>query len=232
MHKIIIAVVLCAGLCLAGCQKKYYYDTGLSNPRFNMSMLQYLESNPFLFDTLVKVIKIAGLEDYFKDSSFTFFAPADSSIMNTYRYINSNLKLLGRDSLKGLESLKPEFWRSTLRLYMFPGVRGLEDFPQLDLSLKQALPGTFARSMGQRMMNIGAVFTDARGLKYKGQRYLTISYVPSESAPFDSWITNIVSTCNVRPNNGIVHVLMYPEHYLGFSAEQTWLQADYIGFNN
>lgn len=230
-------------LIATSCQKKYYYDSGLSKPEFNGSMMEFLESRPLLFDTLVQVIKLADMESYFRDSSFTFFAPADSSIHNTIRYFNFQLKVFGQDTVEALSDIKKEFWRATLQNYMFRSIKGLEDYPQLDLLNKQAFPGEFSRSMGGRVMNIGAVFLDARGIKYQGLRYLNISYVPSEAAPYNSWILTRVATCNIKPKNGMVHVLMYggeyPQtsssiyspHFFGFDPDEAWRLARYYGFN-
>lgn len=221
-------LLLLIGVALLGsCKKQYYFDTGQSIARFNGNMLQYFEANPELFDTLLQVIKIAKLEDYFRDSSLTFFAPADSSIMKTYYYINQNFRAAGMDTLKGLEDLKPEFWRNNLMLYMFQGVRGIEDFPQLDFSNLYSFSGEYATSVSGQVMNIGTVFTDARGLKYKGYRRLYLNYVPSEASPLQNWVQGPVASCNIQPTNGMIHVLIYYSHYFGFDPYQAWLQAKY-----
>lgn len=242
--KYIMLGSLIAGMLIAtSCQKKYFYDSGLSRAEFNGSMMAYLESKPLLFDTLVQVIKLAGMESFFEDSSFTFFAPADSSIHNTVNYFNLLLKGFGEDTIKVLSDIKKDFWEATLKNYMFRSVKGLEDYPQLDIFNKQAFPGEFSRSIGGRVMNIGAVFLDARGIKYQGYRYLNIAYVPSEAAPYNSWIYGKVATCNIKPINGMVHVLMYggeyPQsssslygpHFFGFDPEDAWRLARYYGFN-
>ena len=226
-----------------GCQKDYYNDSGRLSPDFNGNMLQYLESHPMPFDTLVQVIKIAGINPYFTDSSFTFFAPADESIARTYNYLNARLKLNGLDTLTSLSSLKPEFWKNLLEMYMFRGVKGLEDFPQLDYYNKQSFSGEFVSSRAGQLMNIGTVFTNAGQVKYKGLRFLTLNFVQTPSNPYVRWISAYVSSCNIKPKNGIVHALMYvpslasvsyPQiqaHAFGFDAEQVWQLAVYYGFN-
>ncbi|MCF3108546.1 fasciclin domain-containing protein [Niabella sp. CC-SYL272] len=238
----LLGSILAVMLLATACQKEYYFDSGLSRPEFNGSMMEYLESKPILFDTLVQVIKLAGLESNFRDSSFTFFAPADSTINSTVQYFNFELKRLGEDTIAALSDLKPEFWKATLHNYIFRSVKGLEDYPQLDLLNKQAFPGEFSRSVGGRVMNIGGIFTSARGVKYQGYRYLNISYVPNEAAPYNSWISARVATCNIKPKNGIVHVLAYaPDandridgigyspHYFGFNPVDAWVLARYYG---
>lgn len=225
------ACLLAIVMMFTACQKEYYFDSGLSKAEFNGSMMEYLESKPILFDTLVQVIKLAGLESQFRDSNFTFFAPADSSIRNTLDYFNVELKRLGVDSISALSDVNPEFWKATLLNYMFRSVKGLEDYPQLDVNNRQAFPGEFSRAMSGRVMNIGAVFTDARGIKYQGLRYLNLSYVPNEAAPYNSWVQTRVASCNIKPKNGMVHVLMYANHFLGFNPFDAYFLASYYGFN-
>lgn len=209
------------------CKKEYFFDTGVSIAKYDGNMLQYFDNSPRLFDTLARVIRYAGLEKYFTDSSITFFAPADSSIIKTYSYINSNFRAAGMDTLKRFEDLAPEFWKNILMQYMFRGKKGIEDYPQLDFSNLYSFSGQYVSNIGGSVMNIGTVFTDARGLKYKGYRRLYLNYVPSEASPLQNWIQGPVATCNIQPANGFIHVLIYPTHYFGFDPYQAWLQARY-----
>lgn len=218
-------------VAFTGCKKDYFINSGLHKAKYEGNMLQYLESQPFLFDTLIRVIKLAGVEKYFTDSTMTFFAPADSTINRTYLYINQQLKLSGADTLTSLDNIKAEFWRSTLMMYMFSGARGLEEFQQLDLSNRSAFPGEYVRSMGGRVMNIGVTFGDASGLKYQGYRQLNLAYIPNQSSPQQGWRITRIATSNIQPTNGYVHVLNYPAHYFGFDPDQAALNASYLGFN-
>lgn len=217
-------------MCTA-CKKDYFINSGLHNPKFEGNMLQYLESRPFLFDTLVQVIKMAKAESYFTDSTITFFAPADSSINRTYQYINTQLKLNGSDTLTSLNNIKPEFWRNMLMMYMFPSSKGLEEFQQLDINNRSAFPGEYVRSFSGRIMNIGVIFNDANGLKYQGYRHLNLSYIPNQASPQQGWRMTRIATSNIQPTNGYVHVLNYTGHYFGFDPDQAYLNASYLGFN-
>jgi len=233
MKYLLLKIFFAGTLALAvatGCRKDYYVDTGLSAPGFDGNMLEFLESKPFLFDTLVHIIKKAGLQDYFTDSTITFFAPADSSIRNTFLYINRNLRLQGRDTLTSVDNIKPEFWRNTLMMYMFSGARNLDDYPQLDMQNISSFSGEFVRSLGGRVMNIGVNFGDANGIKYIGYRSLYFSYIPNSAAPYQGWWSTRVATANIHPRNGYCHALVYGTHYLGFDPQQALANALYIGF--
>ncbi len=223
---IIVAAILTT-LFVASCKKQYYFDTGLNIAKYDGNMMQYFDANPRLFDTLAMVIRYAGMEKYFTDSTITFFAPADSSIVKTYNYINSNFRAAGMDTLQSFAGLTPEFWRNILKQYMFRGKKGLEDYPQLDFDNLYSFSGEYVTNIAGNVMNIGTVFSDARGLKYKGYRRLYLNYVPTEASPLQNWIQGPVASCNIEPTNGYIHVLVYPTHYFGFDPYQTWLQARY-----
>ncbi|MBO9595132.1 MAG: hypothetical protein J7599_19665 [Niabella sp.] len=215
---------------ITGCRKDYYVDSGLSTPSFDGNMLEFLQSKPYMFDTLVHIIKTAGLQSYFTDSTITFFAPADSSIRSTFLFINRNLRSLGHDTLTSVDNIKPEFWRNTLMMYMFRGARGMEHYPQLDMQNLSSFSGEFVRSAGGRVMNVGVNYGDANGIKYIGYRSLYFSYIPNPAAPYQGWWSTRVATSNVKPRNGYCHVLVFSTHYLGFDPQQTLANAMYIGF--
>ena len=62
-------------LFMTSCSKDdYYQDGGIAQAEFDGSILAYLETKPVLFDSIVQVIKLAGLEETFQQEEFTFFA--------------------------------------------------------------------------------------------------------------------------------------------------------------
>ncbi|MFD2148548.1 hypothetical protein [Mucilaginibacter antarcticus] len=87
---IVCSVVLT--ITVSSCSKdKYYKDGGLANPQFNGTVLQYLQSNPVKFDSVVQVIKLAGMEEVFSKESITFFAPTDEVIRRTIGIVNGKI---------------------------------------------------------------------------------------------------------------------------------------------
>ena len=55
------AVIFLTVMVMAvGCKKDYYTDTGLHTPNFNGTVLQYLQSKPGYFDSVLKVIQFSG----------------------------------------------------------------------------------------------------------------------------------------------------------------------------
>lgn len=218
--RIIIGAFMAMVVFTMGCKKGYYEDTGVHTPNFNGTVMQYLEAKPEYFDSVVKVIKLAGMEDVFKKEDITFFAPADSSIRRTIAFVNQVLEQLGKPLVTRLEQIKPEVWRRQLTRYVFKGKKQMNDFRQIDIDNLSAYPGQIYASYDGLLMNVGVIYDDAGGVKYAGRRQLQLSFIPSASAPrdFASWYPAFVASVNIAPTNGFVHALEYPYHYFGFSA--------------
>jgi hypothetical protein len=220
-RSLIIAVIITT--ISVGCQKKdYFTDTGKHTPNYPGTVHDYLRSKPQMWDSLLKVIRIAGMEDVFKNEKITFFAPADSCINLAIRYLNFRLDEKGQRRVTSLEQIKPEVWKKQLCRYLFKEARSMNDYPQLDPGNLSAYPGQIYSSYLGDIMSIGVIYNDAGGVKYAGYRQLLISYIPSVSAPrdYNSWYSALVASVNVAPANGYVHVLNYSFHFFGFGPDQ------------
>ncbi|MBZ4189077.1 hypothetical protein [Niabella beijingensis] len=220
-----LLVLLMAG---TSCKKDYFKDTGVHKGEFNGSMLAYLKSRPEYFDSIVKVIDFAGMNDVFEKEQITFFAPPDSTIRSTFKMANFYLDQAGLPHVERIEQIKPAVWRQMLSRYLFKGARSLTDYPQLDFANIAAYPGQIYSSYDDQLINVGAVYGTGGGVPYAGYRWLAISYIPSRSSARDpaTWITSAVATVNIHPTNGYIHVLQYTiesvdggqytAHYFGF----------------
>jgi hypothetical protein len=206
---------------LGACGKdEYYVDGGLANPVFDGDVLEYLESNPVPFDTIAQIVKLAGLEKVFRSDEFTFFAPRDENIKEMIGTketggVNRMLYSSARDTIKTLADVDSTIWRKYLERYMFKGKNKLKDYPQIDFKFLSVYGGQNFYSYNKSVSNIGVVFGDAASIKYVGYRQLTISYI-GDISDEDSWITQKVSSSDVQPTNGVVHVLDYTTHFFGF----------------
>ncbi|MBB2144496.1 hypothetical protein GM921_03295 [Pedobacter sp. LMG 31464] len=235
--KAIILVAVSITLFTA-CQKdKYYFDSGTAKGTFNGSILAFLKSKPVYFDTLTKVIAIAGMNDVLDKENVTFFAPTSSSIYKSVKGLNLYLRQNGRDTVAKLEQIKPAAWKEILSQYIFKGTNKLKDYPQIDTLNMAAFPGQGYTSIGGRTMNIGVRFNDAvvydengvekSRVKYAGYRQLYIAYIPNYADPKVGLINIPVASSDIAPTNGIVHVLAqeaafgsftYSKHNFGFST--------------
>lgn len=216
-------VLAVLAITAAGCQKKdYFSDTGTHSAGFNGSVLQYLKSKPGTFDSVVRVIELAGMKEVFEKEEITFFAPADSSFRASMSLLNVLLAARGQKEVRSLSQIKPAVWRNELSRYLFKGKKSMNDFPQLDPANVSAYPGRIYSSYDGEIMNIGVVYNDAGGVKYAGYRQLVLSYIPSQSTPLDyrSWYSVYVASVNIAPVNGYVHALRFSNHVFGFNAGQ------------
>ena len=227
--------VLVALLVLgSSCKKDYYRDTGILSPEFNGTVLEYLRSKPHYFDSTLKIIKMAGMENVFNTEPITFYAPLDSTIRATLSVVNFRLEDQGKPRVTRMEQIKPAVWKKYLCRYLFKGAKSMNDYPQLDPLNLSAFAGQVYASYNGQLMNVGVIQTDAGGVRYAGYRYLQLAYIPSESAARDyySWYRVDVASVNIKPTNGYVHALSsYSSNaFLNADGDLSFFDA-FFGFN-
>lgn len=208
------------------CSKDSYFDdSGTHDPNYKGNMLEYLQQHGkderSLFDTLLTVIKLAGLENTIANDNITFFAPTDPSIRSAVKQLNSTLYAEGKDTIKTLDQVKGSVWNKMLRGYMIKENKGIVDFPQVDTLALGSYGGQLYQTLDEdETVNIGVVFHDLVNgdvkIKYQGPRQLVISYIPDMSKPLNNWYTGYVATSNIAPTNGRLHVIRYHGHSFGF----------------
>lgn len=216
LHGVVLLMI--ALTALSSCKKdNYYLDSGLANPYFDGNVVDYLNAQPFYFDSVAAIVKLSGMEDIFTSDTVTFFAPTDYSILNLIKSTNSYLYSGGFDTIRTLQDVPPEIWRKYLSVYLFHGANQLKDYPQIDYSLLINFPGQMYYSWDNQPMNIGVVYNSDNGVKYVGYRQLSISYIPDAAAPTANWTTSFVASCNILTKNGVVHVLSANHATFGFA---------------
>jgi len=215
--------LLLAAVTLGSCNDDYLVDGGMSNPYFEGSVMEYLESRPDLFTDLVQVIKLTKWNDILSNENeeVTFFAPTDFSIDKSVKRLNDYIyNYEGLDKITDLSQVKPAVWEDLISMYVMKGKYRLNDIAQLDTVAVSAHPGqtnlTYDKSY---KMTMGVCYGDANGIKYAGYRQVMYAY-----QDFGYPVYAYVSSCNIEPRNGIVHVLRL-DHYLGFTASGLYRRA-------
>ncbi|WP_394676983.1 fasciclin domain-containing protein [uncultured Sphingobacterium sp.] len=213
-------------LGIAACKKDDFIDTGVHNPKFDGTVWQYLESRPDLFDTLMVALKISKLDEVLKKEEVTFFAPPDPTILKAVWRLNRTLYISGQDTIKKLEQIKPQVWRKYLGQYILKGKYLSKDFTQIDTINLAAYPGGVYKNYDGSDMNIGVLYNDVRSndqvIKYAGYRQLYFNFPYSITSPgdiqeyFTPFVTAPVATSDIQPTNGVLHVLQFSKHTLGF----------------
>src|SRR5699024_4631418 len=172
------------------------------------------------FDSLLKVIHLAGMEEVLEDEEVTFFAPSDQMIEASVASLNRYLQLNGKDTVSDLSQISSETWNKMISLYIFSGKFRLNDFPQIDTLNLLTYPGAFYKSYGGRPMNIGVIYHDVKGVKYGGYRQILLSYLTDFANPNRNNRRVPVSSSDIQPKNGVVHTLQFHNHYFGFDTLQ------------
>lgn len=202
---------------LASCKEEYYQDGGVHKAQYDGTILSFLKSRPELFDSLVKVIDLAGYSSLLDkpDANITFFAPANQSVARTILELNRRLYFTGQDTVLNLDQVSPSVWNKYLSMYIYEDKYLLKDYPQVDTNDILTYPGQGYISIKGEPVNIGVFYNDVTSknsagvvqvIKYAGYRQVLIGYF------------NPVATSDIQPTNGIVHVLQFNRHSFGFNA--------------
>ena len=203
---------------LGSCQTDdYLVDGGRSNPYYDGTIMEYLESrDDMLFSDLVKVIKMTKWYDVFSDENadITFFAPTDFSIDRSVDILNYNLyNWNNMEKITNLSQVKSEVWEDMIGMYVLEGKYRLNDIAQIDTVALSAFPGQTNYTYDKKYkLTMGVCYGDANGIKYAGYRQIMCA-----SQDYGAPIYAYVSSCNIEPHNGIVHVLRL-DHSLGFNS--------------
>lgn len=215
------------GLIVSSCKKDSYLDSGTFAPVYDGTVLEYLNTRPELFDSLLKVIKLADLEDALDQDGVSFFAPPSFCIEKSVWRLNAYLYSQGRDTITDLAQVHPAVWREYLSMYILNDTYLLKDIPQLDTLNLNVFPGQGFVALGGQNMNVGVLYNDvvtknSQGVEqvvtYGGYRQLYLSAVRgSANAGGSGYLLNApVATSDLRTRNGVIHVLMIQRHSFGF----------------
>jgi hypothetical protein len=222
---LLIIVLTSTLLTTVSCKKGYYIDTGLTQAKYNGTILKYLSDKPLYFDTLSQIINIAGMQNTFQDSTITFFAPPNHCIYMAVRDLNQYLYNRGQDTVSQLTQVDPQVWKDMLSLYVIRGKYLLKDIPQLDTTQLNVFGGQGFICLSGRPMNVGVIYHNAGTVQYAGYRQLYYSYITDFTDKVGSMINVPVASSDIQPTNGVVHVLQQQNHVLGFLSNNFVLDA-------
>ena len=219
MRYIIIAVALCLGL--ASCDtKQNWWDSGISSPYHDCSIMDYLRSDTANWGLTVVLIERAGLTPLFegKDENYpeiTFFAPPSFSIL---RHVwdeasgkdTGNQRPLTEEEKNHperlVQALDPDWCREMVMRHVVKGKYLKADIayrdPSYDIFAEEQTGGTdFTCETGNRVR----AFRDKSaygGVPDAGPETL---YLYS----FDAMQMVPLASPDIQPLNGVVHALNY-----------------------
>ncbi|MET6998044.1 fasciclin domain-containing protein [Chitinophaga defluvii] len=214
-----MSFILCSCIILvfASCKKEYFRDTGTHKGVFAGNSVQYLGTNPLLFDTIAYVVNKSGLEEVLTKDQVTFFVPTDRAIKQAMDMLNDYRFTIGKDSAQ-MSNIPAVVWRKFLSRYIIRGKYMARDFARRDELKLEAFPGQFFETLDGFVMNIGLIYSSYGGVDAVGPRTLRLTYIYDLAEPTRGRVLSDVASSDLQTDNGVVHVLM-DGHFFGFDTK-------------
>lgn len=202
LNKLIVACLL-LGVC--SCTKDNFIETGISNGRFQGSLMEYLEVDSHLshynWDSTALLVRQAGpnMVRLFegKDpaySEITFLAPTNHSIR---RYMLNN-------KIKSIQSMDPATCQKLLLRLIIKGKYYRNDIQDGQLGENGELEsgGSYFQALGGNTLCVYAFTEQVQGVSDIGNRKLSVY----SGATTFTWG---IASADIEPDNAIVHSLDY-----------------------
>lgn len=178
------------------CTKNEFQKTGISDGRFDGTMLEYMKAHSYDWDSTVIMIEHAGLESLFNgNEKITFFGPTNFSIL---RYMLEN-------DIERVRDMDADFCKKILLRHVMTGKMMRTDF-------KPGVKSTGGELIGQggdtyKLMGGNKIWAytfkdEYNGVKEMGPLLLYISSI-------DTQRRIEIASGDIEPDNGVVHSLGY-----------------------
>lgn len=209
--KSILSLIAFAALLVSGCSDDYFADGGLPPENagvFEGSTLEYLESQPGAFDTLVTLIKLCGLENAVNQEGSTFLAPKNYSIHNYFKLLFAELDAwpaslsdINVDDLSEIEQ--------HIKNYIIPDRKIVRSDLQTSYSYMPTYGGGKAR--------FNLVREDYLGNVNMGAQAIMFSLNMAEEGQKEQYQSVRVVVSDLQSANGVIQVLDSDTHIFGFN---------------
>ncbi|SRR5690606_9222919 len=208
------AALLSLALFQVGCSKdEGFYDHEVAEKKFAGSTLEYLQSKPGVYDSLLLVAKRLGLEETLQDSAITLFAVTNPS----FRLAITNLNVLRQTTDKPFGFLSNIDYRhldTMMSWYIIRGKHEAESLTQQDGLMMEGV--RFGYPMHAKLSR-----SNSSGYEGGGPKIIEFSNT-NESQFLRYWVTTTTASVNVLTDNGVIHVIA-PDHIFGFDEFVTRL---------
>lgn len=220
---------IAAVVVLASCGTKYNYtDTGVCEQHFPGNMYEYLQSNHYDWDSIVKIIDRAGLKEMFENEDFTFLGPTNITIRKWFYWDRTN-GVGGTDKgyvlhgYKSIRQLPVALCRKIVYCHVIDKMVLREDVPVATYDEAKVRNGggeRFATRWGNRLW----LWTDVEpymNIDEMGPTILSMASLDKQ----DEKITDIgIASVDILPTNGVVHSLPYSYNLGDMFKEKDWVK--------
>lgn len=201
-----VLLILFTGILLYSCDTRQdVYDTGISDPCFEGTMMDYLRSDDYNWKLTVEMIERAGLTDLFEGKvdtlpEITFWGFKSYSVL---------LYLLEND-LESVDELTPSECRESVLKHVTKGKHLKDSFAFRDVNFdindaRQTGVVEYA-TLGKNKLKPYREKTAYAGVPDAGA---VIMYLFSTTYNWGEGIMVPMATPDIQPYNGVVHALNY-----------------------
>lgn len=203
-----IAALLIAGVVLQACSKDDgYFDREVTEKDFPGNTLEYLQSKPGVYDSLLLVVERLGLEETLADSTITLFAVTNPSFQLAITNLN-NLRAKTEKPFGFLSDIDYLHLDSMMSWYIIRGLYEADTLTQQDGLMLEGV--RFGYPMHAKLSK-----ATSSGYEGGGPKIIEFSNT-NESQFLRYWVTTTTGSVNVHTSNGIIHVIS-PDHIFGFN---------------
>ncbi|MGO1520564.1 MAG: fasciclin domain-containing protein [Sphingobacterium sp.] len=205
---IILLISLLLFLFMSCSKDKGFYDQPAETVKFDGNVLEYLQSKPGVFDSLLKVLDRTEMNTPLSgDQPLTLFAPTNPSFQLAIENLNNTRREADRP-LEYLLNVELSHLDTMMAQYIIK-----DRYPSDSMMMKDGLP--LYDFKYQRRMN--AKLTSATSSGFEGGGPKVIEFSDTKNSQFTrDWITANSASINIEANNGIIHVLS-SNHVFGFN---------------
>lgn len=205
---IILLISLLLFLFISCSKDKGFYNQTAETVKFDGNVLEYLQSKPGVFDSLLKVLDRTEMNTALSgDQPLTVFAPTNPSFQLAIENLNNTRRDADRP-LEYLLNVKLSHLDTMMAQYIIKDM-----YPSDSMMMKDGLP--LYDFKYQRRMN--AKLTSATSSGFEGGGPKIIEFSDTKNSQFTrDWITANSASINIEANNGIIHVLS-SNHVFGFN---------------
>lgn len=220
--RFLVAALLPILMFQVGCKEKGYVDAQPVDNSTSLTTLQYLQSKPGVYDSLLFLVDKLGLKETLNDSVVTMFAPSNLSFqiaiknLNEVRRSQNKPAVFLRDIVSGVAALPRDREKAE------------SDKAHIDTMVsryvirKQYLSTDFALGDGLNILSVRfgypmhgqRLYADGQGWQNGGSEIIEFANT-KRSVFVPNWSKTTTSSVNIKTKNGIVHLLR-PDHVFGF----------------
>lgn len=209
-----IVIITC--LALPSCKKDSpYRDYQNEVKEFNGNVIQYLQTQPATFSSLLSVLdRTPDLKTSLTDSKVTLFAPTNDNFAAALYELNLVRAAQGKP-LVTLENADLTELEIMMDKYIIKGMNTTDFY-------RPFLDGSYASSIKfNYQMHIQYQKQNASG--YQGGGPVTITFSdPKNLTVKTNWQRSVTNAVNIKTSNGIINILS-PTHIFGFGDFTTKL---------